>query len=438
MIRSVDRTHDPSARSWVESAQRAGAAFPIQNLPFGVFRRRARAEAARIGVAIGEEILDLHRAVGQGLLGSLDQEIQVALTARTLNQLMGLGRDPARQIRHRLFDLLDLNQPDRAATTECLVPADSTELLLPAEIGDYTDFYASIHHATNVGSMFRPENPLLPNYKYVPIGYHGRASSIVVSGASIRRPMGQTKEEQAPAPVFGPTRGLDYECEIGGYLGSGTPLGSVIALAEAERYLFGVCLLNDWSARDIQRWEYQPLGPFLSKSFATSVSPWVVTVDALAPFRVPGFDRPADDPDPLPYLWSEPDRQLGGIDITVEVFLASARMRQEQIAPVRLSQGSFATMYWTMAQLITHHASNGCNLRPGDLIGSGTISGPTRESRGCLLELTSRGSEPLSLPSGEVRRFLQDGDEVILRGFCERSGAVRIGLGECRGVVQPA
>ncbi len=438
MTRPIDRTHDASIRSWVESAGRPGTDFPIQNLPFGVFRRRGRTEAARVGVAIGDEILDLARVVGQGLLATVDQEVQVAAAARTLNPLMALGREAAGLLRQRLFALLEDGAREQEATRECLVPAESADLLLPVEIGDYSDFYASIDHATNVGSMFRPENPLLPNYKYVPIGYHGRASSIVASGTPIRRPMGQVKDDQAPAPVFGPSRSLDYECEIGVYVGTGNALGTVIPLADAERYLFGLTIVNDWSARDIQRGEYQPLGPFLAKNFATTVSPWVVTLDALAPFRVAAFDRPADDPDPLPYLWSEPNQRAGGIDVTVEVALASARMRAEGIAPIRLSQGRLADMYWTMGQLLTHHASNGCNLRPGDLLASGTISGKARENRGCLLELTWRGGEPLTLPTGEIRRFLLDGDEVVMRAFCERSGAVRIGFGECRGVVEPA
>ena len=438
MTKSLDQTHDPAVRSWVDSARRPNGDFPIQNLPFGVFRRRGRGEAPRIGVAIGDEIVDLSRAVGQGLLTGVDHDVQAAASSRSLNPLMALGRDGARQLRHRLFTLLDERTPDRQGLSGCLVPVETVDLLLPVEIGDYTDFYASIHHATNIGTMFRPESPLLPNYKFVPIGYHGRASSIVVGGTAVRRPMGQIKDDQAPAPVFGPTRALDYECEIGAYIASGNVLGTEIRLADAEKHLFGMSLLNDWSARDIQRWEYQPLGPFLAKNFATSVSPWVVTADALAPFRVPGFDRPAGDPDPLPYLFSDANQRGGGIDIAVEVWLSTARMRAENVAAVRLSQSSLATMYWTMAQLITHHASNGCNLRPGDLLGSGTISGPARDSRGCLQEMVGRAGESITLPGGEQRRFLLDGDEVTLRGFCERPGAARIGLGECRGLVIPA
>ena len=438
MTRTIDHTHDPAARSWVESAGRPNGDFPIQNLPFGVFRRRGRGEAARIGVAIGDEVVDLSRAIGQGLLTGVDQEAQTAGTSRSLNAIMALGRDAARQIRHRLFAMLQQGSPDQAAVTGCLVPAETVDLLLPVEVGDYTDFYASIHHATNIGTMFRPESPLLPNYKFVPIGYHGRASSLVVGGTPVRRPMGQIKDDQAPTPVFGPTRALDYECEIGAYIASGNALGTEIRLADAENHLFGISLLNDWSARDIQRWEYQPLGPFLAKNFATSLSAWVVTADALAPFRVPAFDRPSGDPDPLPYLFSDANQRSGGIDVTVEVWLSTARMRAENVAAVRLSRSSLATMYWTTAQLITHHASNGCNLRPGDLLGSGTISGPSRDARGCLQELVGRAGESIDLPTGEQRRFLMDGDEVTLRGFCERAGTTRIGLGECRGLVLPA
>ncbi len=438
MTRSLDHTHNPSVRSWVESSRRPTTDFPIQNLPFGVYRTRGRPDDARIGVAIGDEIFDLNRAAGRGLLTPLPTDVQEALAARSLNPLMALGRGAATEIRHRLFSLLQDGAAGRATVAECLVPAATAEMLVPALIGDYTDFYASIFHATNVGSMFRPENPLLPNYKYVPIGYHGRASSIVASGTPVRRPMGQIKEGQGSDPLFGPTRSLDYECEIGAYLCGSNALGNEVPMAEAESRLFGISLLNDWSARDVQSWEYQPLGPFLAKNFVTSVAPWVVTMDALAPFRVPSFDRPAGDPEPLPYLHAESDRRGGGIDVVVEVCLVSAQMRTEGLAPFRLSLGRLSTMYWTFAQLVTHHASNGCNLRPGDLLGSGTISGPTRDSRGCLLEMTWRGAEPVTLPTGELRRFLLDGDEVILRGACEREGAARIGLGECRGVVVAA
>jgi fumarylacetoacetase len=308
---------------------------------------------------------------------------------------------------------------------------DQVAMAVPARIGDYTDFYASIHHATNVGRLFRPDNPLLPNYKYVPIGYHGRASSIVVSGAEVHRPSGQSKDATAAAPVFAPSRALDYELEVGFFIGPGNALGQPIPIGQAEDHIFGICLLNDWSARDIQSWEYQPLGPFLAKSFATTISPWIVTMEALAPFRAPAFQRADGDPDPLPYLNSPEDRSHGGIDLTLEVYMKSKQMD----APIRLSRGNLKDLYWTLPQLLAHHASNGCNLRPGDLLASGTVSGPLPDARGCLLELTQRGADPISLPSGEIRKFLEDGDEVILRGFCERPGFPRIGLGDCRGTI---
>jgi fumarylacetoacetase len=321
---------------------------------------------------------------------------------------------------------------------EILVPMADATMLLPAEIGDYTDFYASVHHATNVGSMFRPDSPLLPNYKHVPIGYHGRASSIITSGAVVRRPSGQLKDPAADAPTFGPTNLLDYECEVGWFVGRGNELGSPIPMEEAESHIFGLCLVNDWSARDVQAWEYQPLGPFLAKNFATTISPWVVTLEALAPFRAPAYARPSGDPQPLPHLDGQSNRTQGGIDIALEVLISSAKMRDSGSPAARLSGTSFTNMYWTIAQMLTHHASNGCNLRPGDLLASGTVSGPEKSERGCMLELTWRGAEPVRLPSGEERKFLQDGDELILRGGCERSGFRRIGFGECRGTVGPA
>ena len=312
------------------------------------------------------------------------------------------------------------------------------ELLLPAQIGDYTDFYASVHHATNVGSMFRPDNPLLPNYKWVPIGYHGRSSSIVPSNTPVRRPRGQLKDQAADAPEYAPSRALDYEMEMGCFIGPGNPLGEAVPLEQAEQHLFGLCLVNDWSARDIQTWEYQPLGPFLAKNFATTISPWVVTMEALEPFRTRAYDRPPGDPAPLPYLDSASNRERGGIDAVVEVFIRTARMRGAGLPEQRVSRSRMADLYWTVAQMFAHHTSNGCNLRPGDLFATGTISGPGKDARGCLLELTWRGAEPLTLPGGETRKFLEDGDEVIMRGYCERPGTTRIGFGECRGVVLPA
>ena len=436
----MDQTHDPSLETWIESA-RGATDFPIQNLPFGVFRRRDDDdEPAGVGIAIGDQILDVTACHDEGRFTGLAEAAAGACASSSLAALMSLGVDHRTELRRQVSALLAGDSPAWRANhrigDRILVAMSSAELLLPADIGDYSDFYASVHHATNVGSMFRPDNPLLPNYKWVPIGYHGRASSIVPSGKAVRRPHGQIKPPGADAPVFAPTRSLDYEMEVGCFVGTGNPLGAPITLDQAESHLFGVCLVNDWSARDIQSWEYQPLGPFLGKNFATTISPWVVTFDALEPFRVPASARPEGDPLPLPYLTGETNCSGGGIDITVEVYLATAQMRARGIPAERLSQGRVADLYWTFAQMLAHHASGGCNMRAGDLIASGTISGPTREARGCLLELTWRGSEPLALPSGETRAFLEDGDEVIMRGRCERAGAATIGFGECRGVVQ--
>jgi fumarylacetoacetase len=388
-----------------------------------------------IGVAIGDRILDLRRSVDAGLLDELPASTQEACRAVCLNSIMSLGPAHWAPLRKRISDLLSAAGAHRATVEPLLIPMDEADMMVPTRIGDYTDFYASIHHATNVGRLFRPDNPLLPNYKYVPIGYHGRASSIVVSGTPVRRPSGQSKDAASETPSFGPSRALDYELEVGFFTGPGNELGRPIPIAEAESHIFGVCLLNDWSARDMQSWEYQPLGPFLAKSFATSISPWIVTMEALAPYRVPAFQRPGGDPGPLTYLNSPKDAEQGGIDITLEVYIVSHRMRESGLPPMRLSRGNLRNLYWTLAQLLTHQASNGCNLRPGDLLASGTVSGPSPEERGCLLELTRRGAEPIRLPTGESRKFLDDGDEVILRGYCERDGFTRIGLGECRGTV---
>ena len=440
-ISVIDDTHTPALRSWVESANSAHTDFPIQNLPYGVFRHDFE-ERPRIGIAIGDQVFDCLAAVRAGCFDALSPVVRDVLQSWSLNALMALGRTDLRAIRHHVSRLL------RDDTAEGKSAAAMRELLLvgmnhigacvPAKIGDYTDFYASIYHATNVGSMFRPDAPLLPNYKYVPIGYHGRASSIIPDGTPITRPHGQMRPDPNAPPLFGPSRSLDYELEIGAFIGGESRLGDVLPMALAEERLFGLCLLNDWSARDIQAWEYQPLGPFLAKNFATTVSPWVVTVDALAPFRAPAFIRPEGDPAPLPYLTDAADAAHGGFAVTLEVLLTSEKMRAAGLAPFSISRGSLTDMYWTLAQLITHHASNGCNLRAGDLIGSGTISGKEKSSRGCLLEMTWRGAEPLQLPTGEMRAFLADGDEVIFRGWCERDGAMRIGFGECRGVIRPA
>ncbi|HEV8599092.1 MAG TPA: fumarylacetoacetase [Gemmatimonadales bacterium] len=436
MRSELDETHSAAIGSWVGSAQRPGSDFPLQNLPFGVFR--SSHGDPRIGVAIGDQVLDLQRSILVGALGSLEPSLREAALARNLNPLFALGRPAAQALRRGLHALLREDSPLPRPPGECLLAASAVELLLPAAVGDYSDFYASIHHATNVGSMFRPEQPLLPNYKWVPIGYHGRASSLVASGTAIRRPLGQSRADEAEPPSFRPTAALDYEAEVGLWVGQGNSLGQPVPLAQAQEHMFGFGLVNDWSARDVQRWEYQPLGPFLSKSFATTVSPWVVTLEALAPFRVPAAPRPEGDPPPLPYLFDAGDLEGGGYAIELTVLLSSERMRTMGAEPLRVSSSRFAELYWTPAQLLAHHASNGCNLRPGDLLASGTLSGPRRENRGCLLELTWRGSEPLTLPNGETRRFLEDGDEVIMRASCAREGFASIGFGECRGVVLPA
>ncbi|HEY0864230.1 MAG TPA: fumarylacetoacetase [Lacunisphaera sp.] len=433
----LNPTHDPARTSWIESANQAESDFPLQNLPFGVFRS-AETAAARIGVAIGDQILDLSAAAGLDLLPAAARPLCLPTT---LNPLMASGPAVWTALRSRLSELLGADSCPaalRAQVRRCLVPQGAATMQLPAAIGDYTDFYASIFHATNVGRLFRPDQPLLPNYKWVPIGYHGRSSSIAVSGTPVLRPHGQSKPADQPTPRFGPSQSLDYELELGVFVGPGNPRGGSIPLTAAAGHLFGVVLLNDWSARDLQSWEYQPLGPFLAKNFATTISPWVVTMEALAPFQAPAFARPAGDPDPLPYLADRNDATHGGLALTLEAWLLTEKMRAAGRAPHRLSSGNFSQMYWTLAQLLTHHASNGCNLQPGDLLGSGTVSGPTPDSRGCLLELTARGTEPLRLPDGEERRFLEDGDEVILRGYAERPGVRRIGLGECRGRVLPA
>jgi fumarylacetoacetase len=433
----LDETHRADLASWVESANAPATDFPIQNLPLGCFRGQG---GTRPGVAIGDRVLDLDAARGVlGLEPALNEAIDRCVATGALNPLLARGRPLLRRLRGALSVALRADTPEgaRARThgESLLVAMRDVESVLPARVGNYTDFYASIHHATNVGSMFRPESPLLPNYKWVPIGYHGRASSIVASGAPVHRPHGQTRDDPAAPPRFGPTRRLDYELEVGAIVSEGNSLGTSIAIGDAEEHVAGLCLVNDWSARDVQAWEYQPLGPFLAKSFATTLSPWIVTLDALAPFRVPAAERGDGDPAPLPYLDDAENRARGGFDIELEVLLATKRMRDEGVPPARVSTGSFAAMYWTVAQLVAHHTSNGCNLQPGDLLASGTVSGPSKESRGCLLERTWRGAEPFILPTGEERRFLEDGDEVIMRAACAAAGRRRIGFGECRGIV---
>jgi fumarylacetoacetase len=437
----VNQTHDPGLKSWVPSAQ-GHPDFPIQNLPFGVFRRRHSGDLPRVGIAIGNQILDLASWRSVASPAGTAGETLAACAVPSLNPLMGLTREHWSALRTQVSAFLAADSPVYRANpgieNRVLVSLADAEMLLPAQVGDYSDFYASLYHASNVGRMFRPDNPLLPNYKWVPIGYHGRASSIVVSGTPVRRPRGQLKGPADEPPIYAPSNALDYEMEVGCFVGPGNALGQPVELDRAADHLFGMSLVNDWSARDIQTWEYQPLGPFLAKSFGTTISPWVVTFDALEPYRVPAFQRPPGDPAPLPYLYSKADQSRGGIDVTVEVYLVTARMRDAGITPHRISQGNMSELYWTVGQMLAHHTSNGCNLRTGDLFATGTISGPTKDARGCLLELTTRGAEPIELPTGETRKFLADGDEVIMRGYCERPGAARIGFGECRGVIIPA
>jgi fumarylacetoacetase len=434
---ALDFTHDPALRSWVASANADEADFPIQNLPYGRFRRAGSGEAWRIGVAVGDQVLDLRAAASAGRWDADVAALLRPLAAGDLIPLMDAGPAARRALRAALSHALAEGSDVRAALAGGLVPQAQAELTLPCAIGDYTDFYTGIHHATAVGRLFRPDNPLLPNYKWVPIGYHGRASSIIPSGQAFRRPRGQIKAA-ADAPGVGPSQRLDYELELGVLIGGGNALGEPIPMARAEDHLFGLALLNDWSARDLQAWEYQPLGPFLAKSFATTLSPWVVTMEALEPFRVP-FARAEGEPQPLPYLDSPANRERGGLDLTVEAWLQTATMRAAGAAPAMLSRASMReAAYWTLGQLVAHHTVNGCNLRSGDLFGTGTLSGPRPEQGGSLLELSQGGEVPIPLPGGEARTFLQDGDTLILRAWCDRPGAKRIGLGECSATVLPA
>jgi fumarylacetoacetase len=435
----IDETHSAARGSWVASAN-GHSDFPIQNLPLGVFAPPNG--SARGGVAIGDEIFDLAAALDLGLFDGLAAQAAEAASGATLTLLFALGGEARRALRRRVSEILDADSRERARIealrTRLLHRAEDCRLELPAAIGDYTDFFAGIHHATNAGKLFRPDNPLLSNYKYVPIGYHGRASSIRASGAELRRPTGQRKGASEAVPSFGPSRSLDYELELGVWIGPGNALGTPIAIAEAANHIAGFCLLNDWSARDIQGWEYQPLGPFLGKSFLTTISPWVVTPEALAPFRTAQGLRPAGDPAPLPYLRDATDQAAGAFDIELEVFLLTQGLESKGHPPHRLSLSNARHLYWTVAQLVTHHSSGGCNLRAGDLFGTGTISAPSDDGLGSLLEISAGGRRPLALPSGETRRFLEDGDTVIMRAHCRRDGFAPIGFGECRGTVTPA
>lgn len=452
----IDETHDPSLRSWVQAANDPACDYPIQNLPLCRFLRHDGDEPS-LGTVIGDQILDLESAWGEGLFRSPEcaaAMIAYSAIAREMHEDEPIRVYASLSVAHRRALRLDASRMlredspvagDAAVRRSVMVPLASARLLPPVEtVPNYTDFYASRDHARTVGSMFRPDNPLLPNYLHVPIGYHGRASSIVGSGTPIRRPMGQTKADTADAPAFGPCKLLDYEAELGLWIGRGNPLGEPVTMGDVREHMLGVCLLNDWSARDIQKWEYQPLGPFLAKNFATSVSPLVVTMEALEPFRVPGPHREPGDPEPLPYLRGE---EPWALDITIEAWLSSSAMREQRLPPVLIGRHNARTLYWTFAQMLVHHTSNGCNLEAGDLLGSGTISGPGPDQRGCLLERTWAGFRPdgkpadripVELPTGEKRTFLGDGDELTLKGYCQGPGRRRIGLGECQGRILPA
>lgn len=428
----LNETHDPSLQSWVSSANQ-GSDFPIQNLPFAIFRRADKDEDFRAGVAIGDQIVDLCAAHKAGVF---DMDLTPALKLLyqdSLNDFMALGKETWSQLRLELSRALRVGAEAQAQLSTCLYAQANAEYKLPATIGDYTDFYTSINHATNVGKLFRPDNPLLPNYQWVPIGYHGRSSSIEVSGHSFHRPNGQLKAPDADAPVLAPCKRLDYELEVGIYIGKGNDLGDPIRLASAEDHVFGLCMFNDWSARDIQAWEYQPLGPFLSKSFASTVSPWIVTMEALAPYRT-AWSRPEDHPQPLAYLDSDAHRAAGAVDMQLEVLIQTPSMTQ----PERLGLSNFKDSYWSIAQMVAHHSVNGCNLKAGDFFGSGTQSGTSEDSLGALLEATNGGKNPITLSNGEQRTFLEDGDTVILRGWCESEGRPRIGFGDAAATVLPA
>ena len=432
----INETHDINLTSWVESANVDNCDFPIQNLPFAEFRRKGSDEAFRGGVAIGDQVIDLAKLSKLNVLTGDAKTAADAASEATLNTFMGLGKQYWSALRLALSKALRAGSEHQQALSDTLVAQSDIEFSLPCRIGDYTDFYTSIYHATAVGSLFRPDNPLLPNYKWVPIGYHGRSSSIDVSGQTFHRPKGQTKAPDAEVPSFGPCKRLDYELELGIYLGKGNALGDAIAIENAENHVFGFCVFNDWSARDLQAWEYQPLGPFLAKNFASTVSPWIVTTEALAPYRT-SWTRDENDPQPMDYLESKANRDQGAFDIQMDVKIQTQKMRSEGHNPTRISTSSFKHSYWTVAQMVTHHTVNGCNFMPGDMLGSGTQSGPTHEEAGSLLELSRGGKEKITLSNGEQRSFLEDGDNVIMRGWCEKEGYVRIGFGSVESTVLP-
>lgn len=433
----INATHNPSLKSWVVSANNADTDFSIQNLPFAVFREAGGDKPYRGGVAIGDEIIDLAAVAKSSVFDSLAGEAAIACSNSTLNEYMSLGSEYWSALRQALSSALTEGSALESRMLQCLVKQSDVEYSLPCTIGDYTDFYTSINHAKNVGKLFRPDNPLLPNYKWVPIGYHGRASSIQVSGNAFRRPIGQLKGPNDEKPVLAPSKRLDYELELGIFMGQGNALGSQILIDEVNQHFFGACLLNDWSARDIQAWEYQPLGPFLAKNFASTISPWIVTAEALLPFRVQ-FSRDESDPQPLPYLTSQANSQEGGIDIKLQVSLLTEKMRSADLDPVVLSNSNFNDSYWTIAQMVAHHTVNGCNLNAGDLLGSGTQSGPNEGELGSMLELSEGGSAKITLPNGEQRTFLEDGDSIVLTAWAEKEGMARIGFGHVSSIVLPA
>ncbi len=433
----INETHDINLKSWVASANEANCDFPIQNLPFAEVRRKNSDEAFRGAVAIGDQVIDLAKVNELGLFSGDAQVAVKAASQATLNEFMGLGQQYWSALRLALSKALREGASEQTQLSEALIAQADIEFALPCRIGDYTDFYTSIYHATAVGSLFRPDNPLLPNYKWVPIGYHGRSSSIAVSGQAFHRPNGQTKAPDAESPSFGPCKRLDYELELGIYLGKGNELGDAIAIENAESHVFGFCVFNDWSARDLQAWEYQPLGPFLAKNFASTVSPWIVTTEALAPYRT-NWTRDENDPQPMAYLESAHNREFGAFDIKMDVQIETEKMRAAGQAPTLVSKSSFKHSYWTVAQMVSHHTVNGCNFQPGDMLGSGTQSGPEHEEAGSLLELSRGGKEAITLANGEQRTFLEDGDNVIMRGWCEKEGFARIGFGSVEGTVLPA
>ena len=433
----LNETHNPSIKSFVASANDDVTDFPIQNLPFAVFRRAGSDESFRGGVAVGDQIVDLAQLHGVRLLSDDAANACEAASSTTLNALMAKGNVAASALRLSLSRLLRAGSAHETEMLSCLISQSNAEYALPAHIGDYTDFYTSVHHATNIGRQFRPDSPLLPNYKWVPIGYHGRASSINISGQSFPRPVGQIMPPGAEVPALAPSKRMDYELEMGIFVGTGNALGTRIGIDDAESHVFGLCMLNDWSARDIQGWEYQPLGPFLSKNFASTISPWIVTLEALAPYRL-AWTRASDDPQPLPYLDSAALRSEGAFDIQLEVLIVTEKMRKQALSPHRICLTSYRHAYWTISQLVAHHTVNGCNLQPGDLLGTGTLSGPTPSEAGALIELTVGGKQPITLPGGESRAFLEDGDSITLRAHCEKSGAARVGFGSCTGTLLPA